>query len=121
MLILIYYYKNVVSFSDIEELFSPLSEKHFSAGSRPELSEIYREIFSLEEEKREQLKQDVTAKFKDASRVFSDAPEEDRDMLQRLDLICQLCADIYLRKLLIEKLVDEVSEAPQTGKTNKGR
>lgn len=108
MLILIYYYKNVVSFSEIEELFSPLSEKHFSAGSRPELSEIYREIFSLEEEKREQLKQDVTAKFKDASRVFSDAPEEDREFLRLFAFVSELAFDVFIKKEMIQLLADEL-------------
>ena len=63
MLILIYYFKNVVSFSEIETLFSPLSEKHFAEGSVPELSELYREIFALEEDQRESLKKDVMEKF----------------------------------------------------------
>ena len=108
MLILIYYYKNVVSFSEIEELFSSLSEKHFSAGSRPELSEIYREIFSLEEEKREQLKQDVTAKFKDASRVFSDAPEEDREFLRLFAFVSELAFDVFIKKEMIQLLADEL-------------
>ena len=38
-------------------------------------------------------------------------------MLRRFNVICQLSADIYLRKLLIEKLLDEtpgVSDAART-------
>ena len=52
---------------------------------------------------------------------FQDAPEEDREMLQRFNLICQLCADIYMRKLLIEKLVDGIPDEPENSKTPKGK
>ena len=38
LLIFIYYFKNVLSFNDIEQLFSPISENHFADGSNPELA-----------------------------------------------------------------------------------
>ena len=44
------------------------------------------------------------------------APEEDREMLRRFNVICQLSADIYLRKLLIEKLLDETPGVSDPGK-----
>jgi hypothetical protein len=47
------------------------------------------------------------------------APEEDREMLRRFNVICQLSADIYLRKLLIEKLLDETPGIPDPGKNSR--
>ena len=78
MLILIYYFKNVVSFSEIEALFSPLSQKHFAEGSVPELSELYR------------------------------APEEDREFLRLYAFVCELAFDVYIKKEMIELLADEL-------------
>ena len=90
MLILIYYFKNVISFHDIEQLLSPISERHFDKGSVPELSALYEEIFSLEEEQRRRLKEDVRAKFHAASETFADAGYEDREYLRLFAFICEL-------------------------------
>ena len=52
--------------------------------------------------------------------AFMEAPEEDREMLRRFNVICQLSADIYLRKLLIEKLLDETpgtADSPRPSRT----
>ena len=41
-------------------------------------------------------------------------------MLRRFNVICQLSADIYLRKLLIEKLLDETpgtADSPRPSRT----
>ena len=50
MLIFIYYFKSLLSFSDIEELFAPITSRHFSGqGSRLSLEDVYREVFTLED------------------------------------------------------------------------
>ena len=49
MLVFIYYFKNLLSFSDIEELFRPITSKHFSGQtSQLSLEDIYNEVFTLE-------------------------------------------------------------------------
>ncbi len=108
MLILIYYYKYVVTYSEIEELFSPISEKHFAAGAEPGLPELYRELFSLEEEQRKILKQDVLQKFRAAEEIFPDAPEEDREFLRLFAFVSELAFDVYIKKEMIELLSDEL-------------
>lgn len=97
MLILIYYFKNVISFRDIEQLFSPISEHHFSHGSSPELEELYNEIFSLEKGQRKRLQEDVMAKFDAASQTFKDYDCEDREYLQLFAFISELAFDVYLK------------------------
>ena len=50
MLAFIYYFKNVLSFRDIEELFKPITAKHFTGhDSSLSLEDIYREVFTLED------------------------------------------------------------------------
>ena len=110
MLILIYYFKNVISFHDIEQLLSPISERHFDKGSVPELSALYEEIFSLEEEQRRRLKEDVRAKFHAASETFADAGYEDREYLRLFAFICELAFDVYLKKQMIELLAEQLRE-----------
>lgn len=113
LLVFIYYFKNVLSFKDIEQLFSPISENHFHIGSKPELAELYTEIFSLEREQRKRLKEDVAAKFEAASDMFQDAEGEDREYLQLFAFICELSFDVYIKKQVIELLTEQLrSEAP---------
>ncbi|MEF9940535.1 MAG: DUF1836 domain-containing protein [Clostridium sp.] len=113
LLIFIYYFKNVLSFKDIEQLFSPISENHFSDDSNPKLDELYAEIFSLEKEQRKRLKADVMAKFQDASQTFETAEGDDKEYLQLFTFVCELAFDVYLKKQMIELLTDQLrSETP---------
>lgn len=114
LLIFIYYFKNVISFKDIEQLFSPISERHFPDGSKPELSELYTEIFSLEREQRKRLKEDVKAKFQAASVTFQDVEDEaDSEYLRLFSFVCELAFDVYIKKQMIELLTDQLrSESP---------
>lgn len=113
LLAFIYYFKNVLSFRDIEQLFSPISENHFSDASTPTLSELYTEIFSLERGQRRRLKEDVIAKFTAASNTFSDTEPEDKEYLQLFAFVCELAFDVYIKKQMIELLADQLrSESP---------
>ena len=116
LLIFIYYFKNVLSFQDIEQLFSPIREKHFEPGSSPELAALYDEIFSLEHEQHQRLKEDVLAKFEAARETFQEAEGEDREYLQLFSFICELAFDVYLKKQMIEMLAEQLREENPTGK-----
>ena len=48
LLLFIYYYKNLLSIGDIEQLFRPVTEQHFHIDSGLNLSDIYEEVFSRE-------------------------------------------------------------------------
>ena len=64
MLIFIYYFKSLLSFRDIEELFKPITAKHFTGhGSSLSLEDIYREVFTLEESEMSSIKTDIASKF----------------------------------------------------------
>lgn len=110
MLIFIYYFKNLLSFHDIEHLFKPLIGEHFDEPGGLSLEDIYREVFSMEKEQMERLKADVTDKFQKSQETFSKAAKEDRDYLQLFSFICALAFDVYLKKQMIETLIDQICE-----------
>lgn len=110
MLIFIYYFKNVLSFHDIEQLFAPIRDRHFADDSRPDLETLYRECFSLEAEQRERLRQDVKAKFQAASATFSDGEYDDREYLQLFAFVCELAFDVYLKKQMLELLAEQLRQ-----------
>ena len=112
LLIFIYYYKSILSINDIQTLFKPITEHYFKNDSDFSLEQIYNEVFGMEEKQVEIIKQDVMDKFKRAEKTFPDAPKKDQDFLKKFSFICLLSFDVYVKKLLIEKLVDDLRVNP---------
>jgi len=108
VLIFIYYYKGLLSISDIQTLLEPITSKYFGKGQDFNLETIYNEVFSMEAAKVESLKQEVRDMYNQAQQTFQDAPEKDVEFLRIFSFICILSYDVYVKKLLIEKLVDEI-------------
>ncbi len=119
LLLFIYYYKNLLSFNDIEQLFHPLTEHHFHSAEAKRLEEIYETIFSLEKDQMEKLKSDIREKLQIASGTFTDEEDEaDREYLQLFTFISELSFDIYMKKMAVERLIDQLraEEDPGSGK-----
>ena len=110
ILIFIYYFKNILSISDIQKMLNPLTEKFFDEGSKPDLDYIYKEIFSMESSLARPLSKDIFAKSEQASNAFSDVKnDDDREFLQFFSLVCLLSFDVYMKKNMIESLIDDYS------------
>ena len=56
------------------------------------------------------LKKDILEKYTVSSGTFQDAPKEDQEFLQHFAFICMLSFDVYMKKQLIEKLIDTLPE-----------
>jgi hypothetical protein len=108
LLIYIYYYKGILSISDIQSLLEPLTKQYFHKDGPLNMQSIYEEVFSMEKSQVEKMKDDVIEKYRTASETFTDAPEEDRQFLQVFSFICMLSFDVYVKKQVIEKLIDEL-------------
>lgn len=122
LLIFIYYFKNILSITDIQNLLTPLTEKYFNAEEGMNLQDIYNEVFSFEKEQADRLVKDILVEYKKSFTSFSDAPEEDKDFLHLFSFICMLSFDVYVKKLLIEKLVDDIaSSKPIESKKDKAK
>lgn len=113
LLIFIYYYKGFLSITDIQTLLKPITEQFFQNGQEFNLESIYKEVFSMEKKQVEVLKEDVIEKFKEAEETFADAPEENRELLRKFSFICLLSFDVYVKKLIIEKMIDEFAAGTQ--------
>lgn len=109
VLIFIYYFKNLLSITDIQALLKPLTEKYFKNDKDFGMEEVYKEVFSLEKGELEKLQKDMEEKYAVSQETFKDAPEEDREFLQLFSFICILAFDTYMKKTLIEKLVDSLN------------
>lgn len=108
ILIFIYYYKGFLSISDIQTLLGPITDKFFHKGEEFDIQSVYEEVFQIGYGQIEALKQQVMAEYDRAMGTFEDAPEENREFLKLFSFICFLSFDVYMKKQLIEKLIDEI-------------
>ncbi len=113
-LIFIYYFKNSLSIQDIQSILAPITDRYWDVQDHPSLEEIYDAIFSLEEKEMRQLQNSIReARILSQEAIDSlDAlNEDDEDFLQKFSFICLMSFDIYVRKLLIEKIIDSMKTA----------
>lgn len=108
LLTFIYYFKNILSISDIQSIFTPLTERFYDKKADINLEKIYEEVFSLEKEQIDTIVKDVIRKFSKAKDTFPDAKtDEDREFLTTFSFICMMSFDVYVKKMIIEKLIDQ--------------
>ena len=118
VLIFIYYFKGVMSINDIQVLLKPITDKYFGKKGTFDLEAVYQEVFGMEKEEVELLKEDVRRNYLKAQQTFQGAPQEDQDFLQKFSFICLISFDVYVKKLMIEKMVDDLAGhgiAPEKG------
>ena len=110
LLVFIYYFKNLMNFTDIETILSYITENHFGEESLP-LSDVYTEVFTLEHKQMENLKADVKQKFEAAGETFKQVEDDGaRNNLQLFSFIGELAVDVFLKKQLIEMITDQLRE-----------
>ncbi len=121
LLIFIYYFKNILTISDIQSIFNPLTEKYYGDNSKMGLEEIYKEVFSYEKEQMDVLIKDVIRKNIKAEEAFSDVKDKDeKKFLSTFAFICMLSFDVYVKKQIIESIIDE-SMLDKSNRNEKGK
>ena len=107
LLIFIYYFKNNLSIKDIETVLKPRREKYFSGEEDGDLTGRYQEIGEMEKSRIKQLQETVRAAYDKSLEAFSDISDrKNQDELQLFAFICNLSFDVYLKKTIIEKIID---------------
>jgi hypothetical protein len=110
LLTFIYYFKNVLPINDIKTLMSGITEKNFAAGSKPELVEIYREIIRYQPEIMEQVRANLDVVENLAEDSFAKVNKnEEKEELKLFTLLCLLSFDVYIKKTLIESVIDSMT------------
>ena len=96
LLLVIYYLKSFLSIGDIQKVVEPLKDQDES------LEQIYRTTY-------ENLKEEIESSLQETDRQFERAKETfpDNEELQKFALIARMSTEIYLKKLYIERLLDQ--------------
>ena len=115
-LLFIYYFKNLLSISDIQALLNPLTDSYFGNKDDFNMEDVYNEVFHLEKEESGKLLKNLGKKYFIAQHTFEQFPEEDRSFLQKFSFICLLSYDVYIKKMVIESMIDELHQTESSKK-----
>ena len=115
-LLFIYYFKNLLSISDIQALLNPITDSYFGNKDDFNMEDVYNEVFHLEKEESGKLLKDLGKKYFIAQHTFEQFPEEDRSFLQKFSFICLLSYDVYIKKMVIESMIDELHQTETSKK-----
>ncbi|MBQ4282573.1 MAG: DUF1836 domain-containing protein [Lachnospira sp.] len=110
LLAFIYYFKNILCISDIQKLLNPLTENFFAtdSSSKSDLDAIYEDVYEMCKSQIGSLSKDVISKAKLADTSVSDMEDsESKNFLNMFYLVSMLSFDVYLKKNLIETLIDD--------------
>ena len=107
LMIFIYYFKNFLPISDIKTILGPLTDKYFHKDADQNLEAIYTTLFSKEDTFVQEVLENVMKQFHMSADLFPDAPKADQASLREFTFICMLSLDIYLKKQLIEAILDK--------------
>ena len=115
LLIFVYYLKDFLSINDIKTILETMADNHFQTEDGLTLSEIYTEIFEMILGQSEYMTKDIIRRFDMAKHSFPEAEdkcsEEDSDYLKMFSFVCLLSFDVYVKKKLIEEVVDQMNAA----------
>lgn len=107
LLLFIYYLKNILSINDTKSIVSPLTDMFYKNGSIS-LEEIYAEIFKIEYDQMHSITKDVIRKFAKSKETFQNVKDQkEQDFLRILSFISMLCFDVYMKKQMIAKIIDD--------------
>lgn len=118
-LLFIYYFKSILSISDIQSILNPITDKYFCSESGLNLQDIYNEVFGLEHAEVQHILKELARKYKTSLKTFKDIPDEDAKLLHKFAFICMLSFDVYIKKLIIEQTIDELPSSKQKAKGQK--
>ena len=113
VMIFIYYFKTILSIKDIETILTPITEKYFDTDSAVDVASIYEEVCDTAKSQIQNLKDEVREAYETSQNTFKDMEglsDSDREYLQLFSLISSLSFDVYAKKALIERIIDELPE-----------
>jgi hypothetical protein len=110
LLIFIYYLKNILSINDIQTLIEPLKARFHLSDDELNLAKIYSTAYELQSDALEPVIEDLKKKYARSLDTFDDIKlsDEERKSMQMFSFIIELSYDVYVKKLLIEKILDNV-------------
>lgn len=113
VLIMIYFFKNIISINDVNKLITPLLDSYFHNEEIP-LENIINTFLTFA--KQCNLTDTILTEYNEHREIFKDANVKDKEYLETMGLITMLSYDTFVRKIVIEKLIDSLPDTENTEK-----
>lgn len=113
VLIMIYFFKNIISMNDVNKLITPLLDSYFHNEEIP-LENIINTFLTFA--KQCNLTDSILTEYNECREIFKDANVKDKEYLETMGLITMLSYDTFVRKIVIEKLIDSLPDTENTEK-----
>ena len=86
-----------------------ITDRYFGKGSSEmSLEDIYKEVFGLEHQETLNIMKDLAKKFNTSMKTFEGMEGEDAELLRTFSIIRMFSYDVYLKKTIIERIVDQM-------------
>lgn len=113
VLIMIYFFKNIISINDVNKLITLLLDSYFHNEEIP-LENIINTFLTFA--KQCNLTDSILTEYNECREIFKDANVKDKEYLETMGLITMLSYDTFVRKIVIEKLIDSLPDTENTEK-----
>ena len=113
VLIMIYFFKNIISINDVNKLITPLLDSYFHNEEIP-LENIINTFLTFA--KQCNLTDTILTEYNECREIFKDADVKDKEYLETMGLITMLSYYTFVRKIVIEKLIDSLPDTENTEK-----
>ena len=86
-------------------------EKYYGKDGKVTIEKIYNEVIGAQRDRVDDFKETILETFRQSRDSFEELPEgEEKEFLQLFAFICDLSFDVYVKKLMIEKIIDGYTE-----------
>ena len=113
VLVMIYFFKNIISINDVNKLITPLLDSYFHNEEIP-LENIINTFLTFA--KQCNLTDTILTEYNECREIFKDADVKDKEYLETMGLTTMLSYDTFVRKIVIEKLIDSLPDTENTEK-----
>lgn len=103
---LIFFFKNVISISDVTKIMEPIMTNYFHNEETP-LEDLVNNFISYVQ--REDMSVSILNEFKDAEEIFKDSASPE-GRAKTLAMIGILSYDMFIRKIIVERLIDSLAD-----------
>lgn len=109
ILTMIYFFKNIISINDVTKILSPLIEKYFHNEDTP-MENIINNF--LDYINNQNLANPASIESGCSENIFDgiDSNDDTEEYLHTLSIITSLSYDMFIRKIMIEKLIDSLPD-----------
>ena len=105
--------------NDIKTLLSPLADTYFKTTEQKSLTDIYTEVLNMNKSQINDIMKDIESKFDLSKHTFKDYELSEKDALNAFAFISSLICDIYIKKQLVEQVIDQIGAIGQDNKADK--